>query len=250
MIVFVAWSDLLIQCSVLSNNGLCLFPCGFPAKSDQIDQVDTNKVQVDAGQAALESFWLQILLGLMGDWSQKSDFGWFVHNTCICHWSNWGSQPYIARLVHTVRSHLVTGTHPSTSKGGCCIGAGRDFASLFAFTDFSWFLMISLFVAFPATFEILDLPKRSIFSRLGSSKKANLFQRQESWPWWIASDVDFDLGIFVRGQHKSRGGSYLGLWGAIYLVSGCIKLYSDYSDSLLLGSPLIGAMNGVFPSTT
>jgi len=67
MIVFVAWSDLLIQCSVLSNNGLCLFPCGFPAKSDQIDQVDTNKVQVDAGQAALESFWLQILLGLMGD---------------------------------------------------------------------------------------------------------------------------------------------------------------------------------------
>ena len=67
MIVFVAWSDLLIQCSVLSNNGLCLFPGGFPAKSDQIDQVDTNKVQVDAGQAALESFWLQILLGLMGD---------------------------------------------------------------------------------------------------------------------------------------------------------------------------------------
>ena len=122
------------------------FPCGFPAKSDQIDQVDTNKVQVDAGQAALESFWLQILLGFMGDWSQKSDFGWFVHNTCISHWSNWGSQPYIARLVHTVRSHLVTGMHiQARPKEGVVLVLGGTLP-LYLHSQishgFSWFLYL------------------------------------------------------------------------------------------------------------
>ena len=85
MIVFVAWSDLLIQCSVLSNSGNAFFPPGFPAKSDQIDQVDTNKAQVDASQAALESFWLVFCLGFSRRSKTKPDFGCFVHMAHMSH---------------------------------------------------------------------------------------------------------------------------------------------------------------------
>ena len=77
---------------------------------------------------------------------QKSDFGWFVQNTCISHWSNWGSQPYIARLVHTVRSHLVTGMHiqarPKEGVGLVLGGTLPLYLHSQISHDFSWFLYL------------------------------------------------------------------------------------------------------------